>query len=37
MIKVHLKVSRCDQFGPGVDVLIGYTEDDLCPVVAVLN
>ena len=37
MIKVHLKVSKCDQFGRGVNVFVGHTEDDLCPVVAVLN
>ena len=37
MIKVHLKVSKCDQFDQGVDVFVGRTEDDLCPVVAVLN
>ena len=37
MLRVHLKVSKCDQFGQGVDVFIGRTEDELCPVVAVLN
>ena len=37
MIKVHLKVSKCDQFSRGVNVFVGHTEDDLCPVVAVLN
>ena len=37
MIKVHLKVSKCDQFSQGVDVFVGCTEDDLCPVVAALN
>ena len=36
-LKVHLKVSKCDQFGRGINVFIGHTEDDLCPVVAVLN
>ena len=36
-LKVHLKVSKCDWFGQGVNVFIGHTEDDLCPVVAVLN
>ena len=29
MIKVHLKVSKCDQFDQGVDVFVGRTEDDL--------
>ena len=37
MLRIHLKVSKCDQFGQGVDVFIGRTEDELCPVVAVLN
>ena len=31
MIKVHLKVSKCDQFSQGVDVFVGHTEDNLCP------
>ena len=35
--KVHLKVSKCDQFSQGVDMFVGRAEDDLCPVVAVLN
>ena len=37
MIRFHLKRSKCDQFGNGVDVFIGRTSDDLCPVAAVLN
>ena len=37
MLRVHLKVSKCEQFGQGVDVFIGRTEDELCLVVAVLN
>ena len=37
MLKVHLKVSKCNQFGRGINVFIGHTEDDLYPVVAVLN
>jgi len=34
-IKVHLKKSKTDQLGKGVDVYIGRTGDPLCPVVAV--
>ena len=37
MIRFHLKRSKCNQFGNGVDVFIGRTSDDLCLVVAVLN
>ena len=34
IVRVHLKRSKCDQFGRGVDVFIGCTYDDICPVVA---
>ena len=34
-IKVHLRRSKTDQFGNGVDVVIGKTGDALCPVPAV--
>lgn len=37
MIRLKVKVSKCDQFGKGVNVFVGRTEDDLWPVVAVLN
>ena len=37
MIRLKVKVSKCDQFGQGVNVFVGRTEDDLWPVVAVLN
>ena len=36
MLKVHLRVSKCDQFGEGVDVCMGKTNTPRCPVVAVV-
>ena len=33
-VKIHLKKSKCDQFGKGVDVYLGRTDLDLCPVTA---
>ena len=36
-LKVHLKRSKCDQLGKGVDIFIGHTDDSLCPVTAVLS
>ena len=35
-LRVHLKRSKCDQFGAGVDVHIGRTASPLCPVTAIL-
>ena len=35
-IRVHLKRSKCDQFGRGVAVFLGRTADALCPVTAVI-
>ena len=37
MVKVHLKCSKCDQFGKGVDVVIRRTDSPICPVVAVMS
>ena len=37
MLRVHLKRSKCDQFGMGVDVFVGRTRCELCPVAAVLS
>ena len=37
LVRFHLKRSKCDQFGRGVDVFIGRTGDELCPVTAVLS
>ena len=34
-IKVQLRRSKTDQFGDGVEVMVGKTGDDLCPVAAV--
>lgn len=35
-IRVHLRFSKTDPFGKGVDLFVGRTDDDLCPVAAVL-
>ena len=37
MICIHLKKSKTDQFGKGSDVVLGWTDKDLCPVAALLN
>ncbi len=36
LLKVHLKISKCDQLGKGVDVFVGRTGTVLCPVTACL-
>ena len=36
-LKVRLKHSKCDQMGKGVDVFIGSSGNDICPVAAVLS
>ena len=36
MLKTHLRVSKCDQFGKGVDVYVGRTNSRRCPVAAVV-
>ena len=36
MLRVHLRVSKCDQFGKGVNVYVGKTDSPQCPVVAVV-
>ena len=36
-IRVHLKQSKCDQLGKGVDITVGQTNSALCPVTAVLS
>ncbi len=36
LLRVRLKASKTDPFRVGVDVFIGKTDDDLCPVAAVL-
>ena len=37
VLKVKLKASKTDPFRVGIDVFIGKTSDDLCPVAAVLD
>ena len=37
MLRVHLKQSKCDQFGKGVDIIVGRTLTAICPVGAVLD
>ena len=37
VVKVHLKRSKCDQFGRGVDVVVGRTDTRICPVAAVVS
>lgn len=36
IIRVHLKASKTDPFRVGIDIFIGKTENDLCPVTATL-
>ena len=36
LLRVHLKRSKTDQLGKGVDVYIGKTDGPLCPVTAVI-
>ena len=35
ILKVHLKRSKCDQFGRGFDIIVGWTDTSTCPVAAV--
>ena len=37
ILKVHLKVSKCDQFGNGIDIFLGCIESPMCPVSAALS
>ena len=37
MLRVHLKISKTDQFRKGTDIYVGKTECQLCPVSAVLS
>ena len=34
MVKIHLRQSKCDQFGKGVEVIIGRTDTSTCPIAA---
>ena len=35
-IQIHLRRSKTDQYGQGVDIYLGRTEGDICPVTALL-
>jgi integrase len=37
ILRVHLKASKTDPFRSGVDVFVGKTGNDLCPVLAMVN
>ncbi len=37
MIRVTIKQSKTDPFRKGIDLFIGKTESDLCPVAAILG
>ena len=37
MLRIHLKKSKCDQFGVGSDIIVGRTGSTLCPVAAMLS
>ena len=37
MIQIHLKKSKTQQFGPGVDIVLGATGVPLCPVKAIVK
>ena len=34
MVQFHIKVSKCNQLGAGVDIVVGRTGKNLCPVAA---
>ena len=34
-VQFHLKKLKCDQFGKGADIVMGATDDKLCPVQAI--
>ena len=36
-VHVHLKRSKCDQFGKGVDIFLGCTYSEACPVLEILR
>ena len=37
MVQVHLKQSKCDQFGSGSDIVVGRTNANICPVQAIVD
>ena len=36
MVQIHLKTSKCDQFGRGSDIVVGRTNTEVCPLTAIL-
>ena len=36
-VKIHLKTSKCNQFGKGADIILGRTHTHLCPVAALTS
>ena len=36
MVQIHLKTSKCDQFGRGADIVLGLTGTEVCPITAIL-
>ena len=36
-VQFHIKKSKCDQFGKGADIVMGATDDSLCPVQAITS
>ena len=36
LVRIHLRKSKTDQVGRGVDIYLGRTDEDLCPVAALL-
>ena len=37
MVQFHLKVSKCDQFVAGSNIVVGRTGSAVCPVTAILR
>ena len=37
IVQIHLKKTKCNQFGPGSDVIVGHVDSPLCPVTAILH
>ena len=37
IMKIHLKFSKTDQLGRGIDIHIGATQNDICPIAAMLS
>ena len=37
MLRVHLRGSKCDQFGKGINIFVGKTDNQRCPVTATVH